>query len=154
MFRKKVLNNFAGKQEFFNRVNKHGPILIKRLGRCWLWLRSTDNQGYGRLGYGGLRGYMAHRLSYEFIAGKIPNTLELDHLCRNPLCVRPSHLEPVTHAENLKRAGKFMRRTHCRRGHALTPDNLVKYLLEVKKERRCRVCSNMVQRRWQHAQKK
>jgi len=27
----------------------------------------------------------------------------LDHLCRNRACVRPSHLEPVTQTENIRR---------------------------------------------------
>lgn len=29
--------------------------------------------------------------------------LEFDHLCRNKLCVRPDHLEAVTHTENVRR---------------------------------------------------
>jgi hypothetical protein len=40
---------------------------------------------------------------YEQHFGSIPENLELDHLCRNPACVRPDHLEPVTHLENLRR---------------------------------------------------
>ena len=28
----------------------------------------------------------------------------MDHLCREPLCVNPDHLEPVTQRENLRRA--------------------------------------------------
>jgi hypothetical protein len=27
----------------------------------------------------------------------------LDHLCRNKLCIEPSHLEPVSRSENIKR---------------------------------------------------
>jgi hypothetical protein len=30
----------------------------------------------------------------------------LDHLCRNPACVNPDHLEPVTNAENSRRGAK------------------------------------------------
>lgn len=40
---------------------------------------------------------------YEMMVGKIPEGFELDHLCRTRSCVRPDHLEPVTHAENMRR---------------------------------------------------
>ena len=36
--------------------------------------------------------------------GSIPDGLHLDHLCRVPACVNPEHLEPVTLAENNRRA--------------------------------------------------
>jgi hypothetical protein len=35
--------------------------------------------------------------------GPVPEGLELDHLCRVTTCVRPSHLEPVTTGENVRR---------------------------------------------------
>jgi hypothetical protein len=66
---------------------------------CHIWLKSTDNLGYGRF-----RGnVLAHRFAWERINGAIPTGLDLDHLCRVPSCVNPSHLEPVTHHENLLR---------------------------------------------------
>lgn len=40
---------------------------------------------------------------YEQEVGPIPPGLHLDHLCRQPKCLRPDHLEPVTHAKNLQR---------------------------------------------------
>ena len=46
---------------------------------------------------------LAHRVYYERHVGPVPEGLELDHLCRNPGCVNPEHLEPVTHAENIRR---------------------------------------------------
>jgi hypothetical protein len=54
---------------------------------------------------------LAHRYVYETHKEAIPNGLELDHLCRNTLCVNPNHLEPVTHAENCRR-GKRAKLTH------------------------------------------
>lgn len=36
--------------------------------------------------------------------------MELDHLCRNRICVNPDHLELVTHAQNLRR-GKNVKLT-------------------------------------------
>lgn len=40
---------------------------------------------------------------YELLVGPIPPGLQIDHLCRNKICVNPAHLEPVTHRENLMR---------------------------------------------------
>jgi hypothetical protein len=34
----------------------------------------------------------------------------LDHLCRNTLCVRPDHLEPVSDDENTRRMVNAMRK--------------------------------------------
>lgn len=48
----------------------------------------------------------AHQVFYELHVGPIPRGLELDHLCQNPSCVNPAHLEPVTHAENVRRGAK------------------------------------------------
>lgn len=66
---------------------------------CWLWIGPLNNKGYGTFN----RKY-AHRVFYEQYKGPIPNDLELDHLCRNTACVNPDHLEPVTHAINLRRS--------------------------------------------------
>jgi hypothetical protein len=66
---------------------------------CWEWMGGKQWGGYGLF-----RGACAHRLFYELLVGPIPAGLEIDHLCRNRSCVRPTHLEPVTHLENMRRA--------------------------------------------------
>lgn len=45
----------------------------------------------------------AYRWSYEYHRAEIPAGLHLDHLCRNPGCVNPWHLEPVSPLENMRR---------------------------------------------------
>lgn len=65
---------------------------------CWLWAGADNGVGYGKF-----RGKYAHRISYEMNRGPIPNGMHLDHLCRVRCCVNPSHLEPVTNAENARR---------------------------------------------------
>lgn len=55
----------------------------------------------------------AHRVAWVLHHNReIPDGYEVDHLCRNQICVNPEHLEPVTRRENLRR----------RHGYAPTPD--------------------------------
>lgn len=61
---------------------------------CWNWEGNLNKAGYGRFSFMNER-WLAHRVSYELFVGPIPNEA-LDHLCRNPRCVNPDHLEPVT----------------------------------------------------------
>jgi len=55
---------------------------------------------------------------YEAFFGPIQEGLEFDHLCKVTLCVRPDHVEPVTHDENMRRR----RKPYCKRGHLKDPD--------------------------------
>lgn len=71
---------------------------------CWFWLGSKADNGYGK--YPG-SGTGAHREMYKLMVGEIPSGLVLDHLCRNPICVRPSHLEPVTQRINVLRGNSI-----------------------------------------------
>lgn len=78
---------------------------------CWLWRGSTW-LGYGRFNLSGARPVkttLAHRFLYELLIGPVPRELSLDHLCRVRNCVNPVHLEPVTHAENVRRGAASRR---------------------------------------------
>jgi len=72
---------------------------------CWYWLGSkkqTKKFVYGTF-WDGKRNRNAHIVMYESEIGFVPEGMELDHLCRNTLCVNPEHLEPVTHRINVLR---------------------------------------------------
>jgi hypothetical protein len=69
---------------------------------CWIWSHHLSPLGYGRVGYRG-KVALAHRVMYEQEVGPIPNGQECDHLCRQSSCIRPTHLEPVGHRENVRR---------------------------------------------------
>lgn len=126
---------------FWSKVDKNGPVPAARpdLGPCWLWTRATHPDGYGNIRVSG-RGRFAHRLAYELEIGPVPEGLELDHLCRVRICVNPDHLEPVTHAENMRRGSTGILRvpqTHCVRGHPFDEQNT----RWSKGRRICRACS-------------
>lgn len=90
---------------------------------CWNWTAAADKHGYGRFGVPGDKLVLAHVFSYERVHGPVPEGLELDHLCRNPRCVNPEHLEAVTHQENMRR-GAMTNKGVCRKaGHPMTPEN-------------------------------
>ncbi len=105
---------------------------------CWRWRGSKNSLGYGKAYAGENRYRSAHRVAYELARGPIPAGLQLDHLCRNRLCVNPLHLEPVTQKENILRGigwgAENARKERCPRGH--------RYDYRDKAGRRCRQCQN------------
>lgn len=76
---------------------------IDRTETCWLWTGSLTYDGYGIFREDNRR-TGAHRFAYEYLIGPVPDGMQLDHLCRVRNCVNPEHLEPVTGAENTRRA--------------------------------------------------
>lgn len=76
-------------------------------GDCWEWTRAKWN-GYGKTDVTG-RTRRVYQVTYEALVGVVPDGLELDHLCRNRGCANPDHLEPVTHAENMRRTANLDR---------------------------------------------
>ena len=99
------------------------------LGACWEWT-GAKRHGYGACHVGsrtdGTRKMVqVHRWAYEQLIGPIPSGLEPDHLCRNHACMNATHLELVTHSENLRRGEHWQRRkTHCPLGHPYAGANL------------------------------
>lgn len=103
---------------------------------CWLWTASVNEKGYGAFKLNG-KAVSAHRFAYEAFVGPIPEGLHIDHLCRVPCCVNPTHMEPVTSRENrLRGKDGNTKKTHCPKGHPYSGDNLY-----VRNGRRhCRAC--------------
>ncbi len=111
---------------------------------CLRWSGAHTRTGYGHMRVDG-RARPVHRLAFECWVGPIPEGLEIDHVfergCRFRDCLEPSHLEAVTHRENLRRVSR--RTTHCPAGHPYSGENLI--MLNATK-RRCRACHNAQQR--------
>lgn len=116
------------------------PVVDTETG-CLRWQGPHHSQGYGLCGK-----KFAHRAAWESINGPVPEGMELDHVydrgCRHRDCVNVSHLEPVTHLENLLR-GPGPRRTHCPQNHPYAGSNLI-----VRRgKRECRECVRARNRR-------
>ena len=123
-------------ERFWSKVEK------KNKRGCWVWTSATKTKDCYGVFYL-KKTIAAHRFSYELVKGKIPEEYELDHLCRNPTCVNPNHLEAVSHQENIKRGESFNRnKTNCKRGHPLEEYNLILIQHKGRTFRNCRICHN------------
>ena len=113
---------------------------VEKTETCWLWHGAKNRSGYGRIQIAVGVTQFAHRVAYGLVVGPIPEGMTLDHLCRVPACVRPSHLEPVTARENVLRGRTIVAanitKTHCVNGHEYTPENTYRF----GPERRYRAC--------------
>lgn len=69
---------------------------------CWIWTGRVHRRGYPEITIR-QKYYRGNRFSYTLFKGEIPPGMVIDHLCRNPLCMNPRHLEAVTQKENMRR---------------------------------------------------
>ena len=124
---------------------------------CLEWTGSKRPEGYGLFPVSPSRVDKAHRWLWELCFGPIgtdPETgrsLNLDHLCYNPACVNPSHLEPVTHKENVRRATARREKLRaaevdptCPQGHSYGNGNMA---TTKKGSRACRECGRIRSRK-------
>ncbi len=126
----------------------------KNTNGCWIWSGSLNIHGYGRFSFNN-KTLIAHRFVYEYLIGKIPKGLTLDHLCRIRNCVNPEHLEPVIMSENLKRGliNQNKEKTHCIHGHKFTKENTSHIIHHGRNERHCRKCGVIRTQKYNHKNK-
>lgn len=117
----------------FSKIEIHPDVQFNGTP-CWIWCgrRNTGSKGWG---HGVLdwknRGELAYRVIFAWLISPIPRGRkhgELDHLCRNPPCCNPLHLELTSGRINVLRGvgptATNAAKTHCIRGHALEGDNV------------------------------
>lgn len=89
---------------------------------CWTWKGSHNKGGYGLFWPQWRSTWPAHRYMYWMEIGELIEGMEIHHICNNPGCVNPEHLEQVTKQYNM-RQGRKAQQTHCVRGHEYTTEN-------------------------------
>lgn len=129
-----VLHRIISDTRFDGPAPAHRP----ELGPCWLYEGSKTARGYGKTRDAVGRQVYAHRALLMAFGETIPLDHDTDHLCRVHNCIRPEHLEVVTHAENIRRGESWQaRKTECPQGH---PYDSVNTFLDSEGARRCRTC--------------
>ena len=104
------------------------PLLVRFLAKvhipsdsktaCWEWTAAINENGYGVIsedGHGS-RTLLAHRVAWKLANGSIPAGMVVRHRCDNPACVRPSHLELGTMADNQRDMAERCRGTRSKLG--------------------------------------
>lgn len=120
-------------------VDRFADMVALADSGCLEWIGGLTLGGYGSFAVDATKATprrdMAHRWSYEHHVGPIPDSYDIDHLCRNRRCVNPDHLEAVTRRVNIQRATALI--THCPQGHEYNAGNTV---VNAKGHRKCRAC--------------
>ena len=131
-------------------MRKAIPVLERLLARvvydhgCWRFTGTRTAYGHGRINLG--RSHEGtehvHRVAYRAMVGPIEGDAVVDHLCREPACVNPVHLEVVSRDENFKRGASANAKRHaaltCKRGHSYTESNT--RWLDDGRRRSCKDC--------------
>lgn len=101
--RRQIIEKIAARTEVVD-----GPLDTP----CFIWTGPTSGHGrgggYPRMCLDG-QTVAVHLVAWTNVHGFIPGKKQIDHRCRNRLCVNPAHLELVTHRENQKRRAKAAR---------------------------------------------
>lgn len=96
---------------------------------CWQWTgRLTQPAGHAFPSFEALGEQFAQRVSFRLWCGPIPPGHVVLQACGGRFCINPFHLFTVTRGEAARlwsRGRSAPPATHCKRGHALTPDNVV-----------------------------
>ena len=93
----------SAEERFWKKVDKsagHGPG-----GDCWLWTGSRYSTGYGAFRYEG-KIHKAHRISFLFANGMLPDGHGVRHGCDNLSCVNPDHLRIAGCIDNMGATGR------------------------------------------------
>jgi hypothetical protein len=136
---------------FLARVEQRGA------NQCWWWTGAVDQpRGYPKMKLRDGSQKSVARFAWEIVylrgplpAGYVLTRAEHDwdpcpdpRTCVHRMCMNPGHMRPAwkpsLDAERM-RAMVSQPKTHCRRNHPLTDDNVV-WISRAKNKRMCRIC--------------
>lgn len=110
------------RNDVIERASNRFWLKVDKTSDCWVFLPATKGAKpkYGNFSVDDRKGHprlqmLVHRYAWLDVKGTIDDSLTLDHLCKNTICVRPSHLEEIPLGENVSRAWRG--REVCRNGH-------------------------------------
>lgn len=133
-----------------NSVERMLIVNVDTSGDCWMWKGPTSKNGYGKTTMA-KKWVMPHRVFYEHYKGPITLGNQVDHLCKNKICVNPAHLEDVTPRQNTLRSNavsaKNYRKTECNNGHILRGDNLY---VTPDGRRQCKECRRQANHKYEN----
>lgn len=126
---------------------------------CWEWTGSLMYPGgrpYPK--FDALDEQFAHRVSFRLWIGPIPPEHLVLQACDGRFCINPFHLFTIAKGDAVRLWNTGAKRppaTHCKRGHALTDDNVIwntsaAYRCGIRttvRTRLCRICAQDRQRR-------
>lgn len=124
---------------------------------CWEYDGFLDKDGYPLLCVtkreGNTTSYV-YRYYFEKWVRPIPKGMELDHLCFNRNCINPAHLQPVTHAENIRRSYvNNQNHLYCKNGHSREEAGTYRFIRNGKESMTCLRCRNKSNQRYYQMRK-
>lgn len=132
------------KEKFWSRVDVRGQ------DECWEWMHTLNNWGYGDFRCKGFRSGSA-RFALTIVGGLTPTKqMYACHSCDNRKCCNPAHLRWASAKENSQDMVSRGRnvvctfKTHCRNGHEMTGDNVLKW---ANGKRACKTCTREYDKR-------
>jgi len=101
---------------------------------CWIWQKSTEQDGYAKKGIGG-KNWRVHKYVHE-VLGNNPkpdtkNKYTVDHKCQVTSCINPEHLRWATasdQAKNQTRGKKYKQSVSPPKSHSCLEERLNWYL--------------------------
>jgi hypothetical protein len=142
--RKTPEQRFFARVQFVDKWYDDGVLRT----RCLEWTGKPTRDGYGQM-YDGSRSLSSHVWIYQRWVGRIPQGMQIDHMCENKACQNVRHMKVKTPWENNRRgnsaAAKAARATHCPQNHEYTPENTI---ITAMGYRRCRECNKRHQRNY------
>lgn len=127
----------AAPSRFWSKVDQSGD--------CWFWLGHKDSKGYGQIKVEGAW-VRAHRYAFLAAGEQIPDGWHLHHECRNPGCVNPAHLTPISPGAHSRLhpaiiGNRNREATACKRGHSFDEANTRRRVTPYGFGRACRICA-------------